>query len=117
MEIEQFSLELTRQFCGIWPSMRSTMSESDLIEYQAQMIRALVENGLNTHDAIARGFKNARRNGGQYPPSVPEFVRWCEKPISHRPEQRVLEIDIQGESTQEERKCAHKLIEQIKEKM
>jgi hypothetical protein len=41
------------------------------------MIKALTESQLNTPEAIQQGFRKARTEGGQYPPSVPEFVRWC----------------------------------------
>jgi hypothetical protein len=77
MNNELFAAELIKQFSGIWPSLRATMRPEDIFEYQVQMIKALTENGLNTLEAIQKGFKMARTEGGQYLPSVPEFVRWC----------------------------------------
>ncbi len=77
MNNEQFAAELINQFSGIWPSLRATMRPEDILQYQAQMITALTETGLNTPEAIQQGFRKARTQGGQYLPSVPEFVRWC----------------------------------------
>jgi hypothetical protein len=77
MNNELFAAELIKQFSGIWPSLRATMRPEDIFEYQVQMIKALTENGLNTQEAIQKGFRMARTEGGQYLPSVPEFVRWC----------------------------------------
>lgn len=78
MNNELFASELIKQFAGIWPSLRSTMRPDDIQAYQVQMVTALTENGLNTPEAIQQGFKKARSEGGQYLPSVPEFVRWCQ---------------------------------------
>lgn len=77
MNNELFAAELIKQFSGIWPSLRATMRPEDILQYQGQMIKALIETGLNTPEAIQQGFRNARTEGGQYLPSVPEFVRWC----------------------------------------
>ena len=77
MNNELFAAELIKQFSGIWPSLRATMKPDDVFQYQVQMIKALTENGLNTPEAIQQGFRKARTEGGQYLPSVPEFVRWC----------------------------------------
>lgn len=77
MNNELFASELIKQFSGIWPSLRATMSADDVFQYQVQMIKALTETGLNTPEAIQQGFRKARTEGGQYLPSVPEFVRWC----------------------------------------
>jgi hypothetical protein len=77
MNNELFAAELIKQFSGIWPSLRATMRPEDIFEYQVQMIKALTENGLNTQEAIQKGFRMARTEGGQYLPSVPQFVKWC----------------------------------------
>lgn len=77
MNNELFATELIKQFAGIWPSLRATMRPEDIQSYQVQMIKALTENSLNTPEAIQQGFRKARTEGGQYLPSVPEFVRWC----------------------------------------
>lgn len=77
MNNELFANELINQFSGIWPSLRATMRPEDIVQYQGQMIKALTETGLNTPEAIQQGFRKARTEGGQFPPSVPEFVRWC----------------------------------------
>lgn len=77
MNNELFAAELINQFSGIWPSLRATMRPEDILQYQVQMIKALTENRLNTPEAIQQGFRKARTEGGQYLPSVPEFVRWC----------------------------------------
>ena len=77
MNDEIFAAELIKQFSGIWPSLRSTMRPDDILQYEAQMITALKDNGLNTPEAIKQGFRKARTEGGQYPPSVPEFLKWC----------------------------------------
>lgn len=77
MTNEQFADELIKQFTGIWPSLRATMCPDEVFQYQVQMVKALAENSLNTPEAIQRGFKLARSEGGQYLPSVPQFVKWC----------------------------------------
>ena len=102
MNNEIFAAELIKQFSGIWPSLRATMRQEDILQYQGQMIKALIETGLNTPEAIQQGFRKARTEGGQYLPSVPEFVRWC------KPEQReqchnlLPRLELQ-ESTPEQR--------------
>jgi len=89
MNNELFAAELIKQFSGIWPSLRATMRPEDIL-------KALIETGLNTPEAIQQGFRKARTEGGQYLPSVPEFVRWC-KPektinINYRIAPQVREI-------------------------
>ncbi len=101
MTNEQFAAELIKQFSGIWPSLRATMRPEDILEYQVQMVKALAENGLNTPEAIQRGFKLARSEGGQYLPSVPQFVRWC-KPDKKSRQQYFIALPSQ-EITNEER--------------
>jgi hypothetical protein len=78
------------------------MNPENLQLYKVQMIRGLMENSLNTPEAVSTGCKKARTEGGQYLPSVPEFVRWC------KPEQReqchnlLPRLELQ-ESTPEQR--------------
>jgi len=113
MNNEIFAAELIKQFSGIWPSLRATMRPDDVYQYQLQMITALAENRLNTPEAIQQGFRKARTEGGQYLPSVPEFVRWC-KPektinINYRIAPQVREI------TQEEHNKYAQMSQDLKE--
>jgi hypothetical protein len=67
--------------------MVATMKPEVISVYKVQMIRGLMENGLNTVEAIKAGCVKARTQGGQYPPSVPEFIKWCkpeQKELSHQ---------------------------------
>lgn len=102
MNSELFAAELIKQFSGIWPSMRNTMGADDIFQYQVQMIKALTENRLNTPEAIQQGFRKARTEGGQYLPSVPEFVRWC-KPEHKEQCHNLLPRIETTESTPEQR--------------
>lgn len=69
--------EMLNQFCSIWPSMNATMSHDQKMGYVVQLATALTENGLDNGESVREGFRKARTEGGQYLPSVPEFVRWC----------------------------------------
>lgn len=102
MNNEAFANELIKQFSGIWPSLRATMRPEDILQYQGQMIKALTETGLNTPEAIQHGFRKARTEGGQYLPSVPEFVRWC-KPERKEQCHNLLPRVETTESTPEQR--------------
>lgn len=87
MNNEELADVLIESFYGIWPSMDATMKPEVLKVYKVQMIRGLIENGLNTVEAIKTGCVKARTQGGQYPPSVPEFIKWCkpdQKELSHK---------------------------------
>jgi hypothetical protein len=116
MNNELFAAELIKQFSGIWPSLRATMRPEDIFEYQVQMIKALTENGLNTQEAIQKGFRMARTEGGQYLPSVPEFVRWC-KTNTKRPEHKLLAFEDKPEATREEIDAAHLIIKNIRDSL
>ena len=102
MNNETFAAELIKQFAGIWPSLRATMKPDDIFEYQVQMIKALTENRLNTLECVQQGFRKARTEGGQYLPSVPEFVRWC-KPERKEQCHNLLPRLEKTESTPEQR--------------
>ena len=102
MNNELFAAELIKQFSGIWPSLRATIRPEDILQYQGQMIKALTETGLNTPEAIQQGFRKARTEGGQYLPSVPEFVRWC-KPEQKEQCHNLLPRLEKTESTPEQR--------------
>ncbi|MEH6451215.1 MAG: replication protein P [Oleispira sp.] len=102
MNNETFAAELIKQFAGIWPSLRATMKPDDIFEYQVQMIKALTENRLNTLECVQQGFRKARTEGGQYLPSVPEFVRWC-KPERKEQCHNLLPRLEKTESTAEQR--------------
>ena len=69
--------EMLNQFSCIWPSMGATMSHDQKMGYVVQLATALAENGLDNAESIREGYRKARTEGGQYLPSVPEFVRWC----------------------------------------
>ena len=118
MNNELFAAELIKQFAGIWPSLRATMKPDDIFEYQVQMIKALTENRLNTLECVQQGFRKARTEGGQYLPSVPEFVRWCkpEKPHS-RPEHKLLICEYAEPATEEEREEAHKILKDLRDSL
>jgi hypothetical protein len=68
---------MLNQFGSIWPSMGATMSHDQKMGYVVQLATALTENGLDNGESVREGFRKARTEGGQYLPSVPEFVRWC----------------------------------------
>jgi len=69
--------EMLNQFGSIWPSMGATMSHDQKMGYVVQLATALAENGVDNGESVREGFRKARTEGGQYLPSVPEFVRWC----------------------------------------
>lgn len=83
MNNEELADVLINSFIGIWPSIAGTMNPENLQLYKVQIIRGLMENGLNTPEAVSTGCKKARTEGGQYLPSVPEFVRWCKPERKH----------------------------------
>ena len=93
--------EMLNQFGCIWPSMNATMNHDQKMGYVAQLATALAENGLDNGGSVREGFRKARTEGGQYLPSVPEFVRWCkvDKPASNHyialPLKMVSEADLE----------------------
>lgn len=116
MNNEMFAAELIKQFTGIWPSLRATMRPEDVLQYQVQMVKALTENGLNTLEAIQRGFKKARSEGGQYLPSVPQFVKWCKPEQSTRVNYHVAALPrpVSSEKREEYSAMSKKLLELVK---
>jgi hypothetical protein len=106
--------EMLNQFGSIWPSMGATMSQDQKMGYVVQLATALTENGLDNGESVREGFRKARTEGGQYLPSVPEFVRWCKKPIN-RPEHALLEYQQSEESTIEQKDEAHKVVSGLKD--
>lgn len=94
--------EMLNQFSCIWPSMGATMSHDQKMGYVVQLSTALSENGLDNGDAVREGFRKARTEGGQYLPSVPEFVRWC-KPEHKEQCHNLLPRIETTESTPEQR--------------
>lgn len=118
MNNEELADVLINSFIGIWPSIAGTMNPENLQLYKVQMIRGLMENGLNTPEAVSTGCKKARTEGGQYLPSVPEFVRWCkpEKAIT-RPEHKLLICENPDPATDEERELAHKILKDLRDSL
>lgn len=94
--------EMLNQFCSIWPSMGATMSHDQKMGYVVQLATALAENGLDNGESVREGFRKARTEGGQYLPSVPEFVRWC-KPEHKEQCHNLLPRVVTTESTPEQR--------------
>lgn len=115
MNNEELAEVLIESFYGIWPSMVATMNPEVVSVYKVQMIRGLMENGLNTVEAIKAGCVKARTQGGQYPPSVPEFIKWCKPEVSNRPEHKLLTCEPTSESTPKQREEAHKLLSELRE--
>lgn len=102
MNNEELADVLINSFIGIWPSIAGTMNPENLQLYKVQMIRGLMENGLNTPEAVSIGCKKARTEGGQYLPSVPTFVGWC-KPEHKEQCHNLLPRIATTESTPEQR--------------
>lgn len=94
--------EMLNQFGSIWPSMAATMSHDQKMGYVVQLATALSENGLDNGESVREGFRKARTEGGQYLPSVPEFVRWC-KPERKEQCHNLLPRVVTTESTPEQR--------------
>ena len=94
--------EMLNQFGSIWPSMSATMSHDQKMGYVVQLATALTENGLDNGGSVREGFRKARTEGGQYLPSVPEFVRWC-KPERKEQCHNLLPRIKTTESTPEQR--------------
>lgn len=94
--------EMLNQFGSIWPSMGATMSHDQKMGYVVQLATALAENGLDNGESVREGFRKARTEGGQYLPSVPEFVRWC-KPEQKEQCHNLLPRLEKTESTPEQR--------------
>ena len=94
--------EMLNQFGSIWPSMGATMSHDQKMGYVAQLATALSENGLDNAESIREGYRKARTEGGQYLPSVPEFVRWCK--VAHvEPSHKLLPRLEKTEATPEQK--------------
>ena len=100
---ERIANEMLNQMCCIWPSMISTMSHDQRLGYIAQLVAGLQSEKLDNADAVRRGFATSRVQGGQYAPSVPEFIRWCkpEQPES-KPQYKKLTVDIPDKKSPEE---------------
>jgi len=104
MNNEELASVLIESFMGIWPSMPATMKPEVIDLYKVQLIRGLIESGLDNLESVKLGCVKARTLGGQYPPSVPEFIKWC------KPEQKELSHQLlprleQQESTPEQIKA------------
>jgi len=96
--------EMLNQMMCIWPSMSATMTNDQKLGYIAQLVAGLQSTGLDNAESVRQGFTKARTQGGQYPPSVPEFIKWC------KPEQKELSHQLlprleQQESTPEQIKA------------
>lgn len=116
MNNEELADILINSFCGIWLSLRATTTAEDLQMYKVQLMKGLVSNNLNTPEAMARGVDCARTNGGQYPPSVPEFIKMCRSSIN-RPEHKLLVCENPGPATDEERELAHKILKDLRDSL
>jgi hypothetical protein len=102
MNNEDLADTLINTFCGIWLSLRATTTAQDLQMYKVQLMKGLVSQNLNSPESIARGVALIRISGGQYPPSVPQFVQWC-KPDKKEQCHILLPRLAQMESTAEQR--------------
>ena len=110
--------EMLNQFGSIWPSMGATMSHDQKMGYVVQLATALTENGLDNGESVREGFRKARTEGGQYLPSVPEFVRWCKPEKTHsRPEHKLLICEYAEPATEEEREQAHKILKDLRDSL
>jgi len=116
MSNEELADILINSFCGIWLSLRATTTPEDLQMYKVQLMKGLVSNNLNTPEAMARGVDCARTTGGQYPPSVPEFIKMCKSPAS-RPEHKLLICENKEPATEEERDQAHKILKDLRDSL
>lgn len=102
MSNEELADILINSFCGIWLSLRATTTPEDLQMYKVQLMKGLVSNNLNTPEAMARGVDCARTTGGQYPPSVPEFIKMC-KSSQKEPSHMLLPRIEKSEATPEQK--------------
>jgi len=117
MNNEELANVLIESFMGIWPSMPATMKPEVIDLYKVQLIRGLIESGLDNLESVKLGCVKARTLGGQYPPSVPEFIKWCKPDTVKRPEYKLLTCENLPESTPEQIAEAHKLLSKIKESL
>jgi len=109
--------EMLNQMICIWPSMNATMTNDQKLGYIAQLVAGLQSTGLDNAESVRQGFTKARTQGGQYPPSVPEFIKWCKPDTVKRPEYKLLTCENLPESTPEQIAEAHKLLSKIKESL
>lgn len=80
-EIEiKYVNNITQQLQGIFPSMANTSSTFALSEYKKQLTKAFTEiKKPITPDQIKQTLAYLRVNGGKFQPSVPEFIKLCQR--------------------------------------
>ncbi|MCP4596160.1 replication protein P [Neptuniibacter sp.] len=62
----------------IKPAWRTMIPKpEDLNAQKAQFVRAFVENGIRSHEQVAMGVRQARKDPSDFFPSVGKFVSWC----------------------------------------
>ena len=57
-------------------------SQVEVDRYKEQLLKACVENGVNSIEMIERGLSAARMDESDFFPSIGKFIRWC-KPVEH----------------------------------
>jgi len=57
-------------------------SQVEVDRYKEQLLKACMENGINSIEQINAGLAHARRDESDFFPSVGKFVKWC-KPEEH----------------------------------
>ena len=71
-----------QQLCQIKTGWRVPFkTKEEVIGYKRQLLQAMFENGIKTMPQIETGLIQARRDTGDFLPSVGKFIAWC-KPAS-----------------------------------
>lgn len=67
-----------KQLGDIRPGWRAAFKDSDSIRRtKLQWIKAFIENNITNIDQMHKAFVHARRDAGEYFPSVGKFILWC----------------------------------------
>lgn len=116
--IKQVASEVFSQFIAMRPAWKvgftnenRTLDERQVTAYKLQLLQAMQENGIDNFEKVQAGLKELRKQGGQFLPSVGDFIAAC-KPsdghlnaamyVEYRPERLI------SSCTEEERKSAAK---------
>lgn len=109
----------------VFKSLKATLSafrvafqnDEDLRLAKKSWTKALIENGITTHEQIAKGMRKARQQETDFVPSAGKFISWC-KPSAEDLGLTVdgvsLEIDrYQNRMTGETVEFSHWVVEEI----
>lgn len=100
--------QVFRELLVIFPAWKNAVTDRAKAgewarEYRAQLIKAMVENGVNSQEMLEHGLMVARKERGDFLPGTGKFVGWCKScPMAYKPAPR-LSYDAMTPEQREEK--------------